>query len=118
MEELESIPELRLAGETKEYYSAISDILRHYIDRTFTLRTQELTSPDIINNLRLKEVEQDVITDIENILNICDMVKFARHEPAPADLDRILSMAQDFFTRRIQASSRDVKEEEKEEIEP
>ena len=111
LEELEAVPELRLAGETKEYYSAISSTLRRYIDRKYALRTLELTTHDIVGNLRLKEVAQEVITGIEQILNICDMVKFARHEPAPADLDRILSMAQDFFSKRTRFSSGDVRQD-------
>ncbi|UCE18295.1 MAG: hypothetical protein JSV84_15800 [Gemmatimonadota bacterium] len=111
LEELETVPELRLAGEIKEYYSAISNTLRRYIDRKYALRTVELTTHDIVGNLRLKEVAQEVIAGIEQILNICDMVKFARHEPPPADLDRILSMAHNFFTSRMHVPPAEVQEE-------
>ena len=114
LEELEKVPELRLSGETKEYYSAISNTLRRYIDRTFTLRTSELTTHDIINSLRLKEVEEEISVEIEKILSICDMVKFAGHEPSSSDLDQILSMAQDFFKSRMAFSTGDVNEGDEE----
>lgn len=104
---LETIPELQVAGETKEYYSSISNVLRDYIDRKFSLRTMELTTPDIINHLRLRGAEDETLAEIEKILHICDMVKFARHEPSPSDVDHILSAAQDFFTSRVNVSSAD-----------
>lgn len=99
LEELEKVPELRLAGEMKEYYSAISNTLRRYIDRRFSLRTAELTTGDIVNSLKLREAPEEDIIEIEKILNICDMVKFARHEPSPADLDQIYTTAQEFFKK-------------------
>ena len=111
LEELDMVPELRLAGELKEYYSAISSVFRRYIDRTYSLRTSELTTHDIVSNLKLHEVAEDTLMEIEKILNMCDMVKFARQEPASSDLDRIFSMAQDFFTSRAQVSARDMREE-------
>jgi len=105
LEQLESVPEFRLAGEMKEYYSAISTILREYIDDRFSLRTMELTTPDIVNHLQIREIDDETRADIEKILNICDMVKFARHEPLPADLDAIYAMARDFFSQRKEEPS-------------
>lgn len=114
LEELEKVPELRLAGETKEYYSAISNTLRRYIDRRFSLRTLELTTHDIVNSLRLREVAEETIIEIEKVLNTCDMVKFTRHEPPPSDLDQIYSMAQDFFKNRLQNNSAEKRRSENE----
>jgi hypothetical protein len=111
LERLEGVSDLRMAGETKEYYSEISSILRDYIDRRFFLRTTELTSPDIVGQLRLKGMEEETIAEIEKIFKVCDMVKFARHEPAPADLDTIYSMAWDFFTRSTPDSPEAVDED-------
>ena len=116
LEKLENAPRLRVAGETKEYYSAISNSVRSYIDRKFFLRTLELTTHDIVNSLKLKEVDEETILTIEKILTTCDMVKFARHEPAPSDLDQILTLAQNFFKTRMQISSTVLKEHEKEDI--
>ena len=118
LEELGKVPELRLAGELKEYYAAISSVFRRYIDRTYSLRTLELTTHDIIHNLKLHGVAEDTTKEIEKILNMCDMVKFAPQEPAASDLDTILSRAQDFFESRIQISSKDVTEEGREGTEP
>ena len=112
LEELEKVPEFRLAGETKEYYSAISDTVRRYVDRTFALRTLELTTHDIMSNLKMQEVDEETVMEIEKILNACDMVKFAGHEPAASDLDQILSMAQNFFQKRRQGSSTDLNEDD------
>ena len=100
LERLEAVPELRLAGETKEYYSAIANVLREYIDRAFSLRTMELTTPDIIDHLRMQHTDDETIAEIEKIFHICDVVKFTPHEPSPPDLDQILSMTRDFFTGR------------------
>ena len=113
LEELEGVPDLRLAGETKEYYSALSHTLRRYIDRRFSLRTSELTTHDIVDSLRVREEDTETLDEIERILTLCDMVKFARHEPAPSDLDRIWTMAQEFFKKRAGSAPAGAKEDER-----
>jgi hypothetical protein len=35
---------------------------------------------------------------------MCDVVKFAPHEPSPSELDHILSLAKDFLTSRMELS--------------
>jgi hypothetical protein len=100
LEKLERLPTLRLEGDIKAYYSLISDTFRAYIDRKYALRTIELTTPDMLHHLREKGIEEEAIAEIEAILGPCDMVKFARHQPAPSDLDAIASLARAFFAER------------------
>jgi len=111
LEELEAVPGLRLEGEIKQSYSTISGAFRHYIDRTFAFRTAELTTRDIIDHLRTEDIAEDHVQKLEVILSTCDVVKYAPHEPSPADLERLLSQAREYFSGMKETS--DTGEEEK-----
>ena len=73
----------------KEYYSALSDILRNYMDRVWKFQTHEHTTAEILEILKENNFEKSVIEKIKTILEETDLVKFAKRVPEYALSERL-----------------------------
>lgn len=73
------------AGQEKEYFTRLTDILRNYIDRRFEINAMEMTSRQIIEVLRKNEETMPVNEQLSKILEMADFVKFAKMRPLPED---------------------------------
>lgn len=85
MNALEGLRSRKLAesGHEKEYYTALVDILRRYLDRRFGINAMEMSSTQILQSLR---ENPDTRNDrIRQILELADFVKFAKVRPVPDD---------------------------------
>jgi hypothetical protein len=91
-------------GKIKEYYTEISDIIRHYLENRFQLKAPEMTSEEFLqyvrDNAALTAGHKQLLKDF---LLCCDLVKFAKHEPVQQDADNAFMFAQKFVeeTREI-----------------
>ena len=65
----------------KQYYSALSDILRTYLAGRFEVGAMEMTTDEIAEALRTIEVEQKPKMDLLSVLRDADLVKFAKATP-------------------------------------
>ena len=63
----------------------MTDILRVYIDRRFHINAVEMTSSQIIDTLKKNEETKAVNEQLEMILEIADIVKFANARPLADD---------------------------------
>ena len=81
--------ELWQKGEVKEYQSELTFIIREYLEKRFHVNALEMTTDEI-----MRAVPEEVNPDnLKNILQIADMVKFAKANP-PADIhSRFMDMA-------------------------
>lgn len=65
----------------KEYFSALSDILRRYIEDRFDLRAPEQTTEEFLNILRQDpKFTYEQREMLRGFLNECDLIKFAKQE--------------------------------------
>lgn len=87
MQRLEELKGRKLwqAGQEKEYYTILTDILRNYIDRRFSINAMEMTSSQILSILRKNEETKAVNEQLGKILEMADFVKFAKVRPLPDD---------------------------------
>lgn len=69
----------------KQYYSALSDILRTYLAGRFEVGAMEMTTDEIAEALRSVEIEQKSKMDLLSVLRDADLVKFAKATPAAED---------------------------------
>lgn len=83
-------------GQEKEYFTALTDILRVYIDRRFHVNAVEMTSTEIIATLRENEETRAVNEQLSMILEVADFVKFAGARPLADDNERAYQRAVDF----------------------
>ena len=72
-------------GQEKEYFTGLTDILRVNIDRRFDINAVEMTSSQIIDTLKRNEETKAVNEQLEMILEVADIVKFANARPLADD---------------------------------
>ncbi|MFI3317457.1 MAG: hypothetical protein SNF93_07925 [Rikenellaceae bacterium] len=65
----------------KEYYSSLTDILRHYIVRRYDVAAMEMTSEEIIVAMRSVDMPKKSGMDLTALLRDADLVKFAKATP-------------------------------------
>ena len=82
-------------GREKELYSKLTDILRSYIHEREGLNAMEMTSGEILNEIRKVSEVDSVYDNLKQILSTSDLVKFAKYKPYPDEND--LSMVNAYF---------------------
>jgi len=83
-------------NRVKEYYSGVTDTLRHYIEGRFQIRAMEQTTDEIMDAFSAVDItDVKSIDNLKQILLTADLVKFAKHEPLPDEND--LSMINAYF---------------------
>lgn len=80
-------------GRHKQYYTGITDILRHYIERRYKVAAPDMITPDIIEALGKFEIPEGNFDHLENILKVADLVKFAKLIPTPDENEEIYTDA-------------------------
>ncbi len=70
-------------GDFKAFYSELSEILREYIEKRIGVQALELSTFETIQNLEESgfPLDDDQIKSVREILNRCDLVKFAKLIP-------------------------------------
>lgn len=68
-------------GKNKEYYTNLSDILRKYIQRRFMINALEMTTDEILVLFKRDKSTQSVYQNLRQILQLADLVKFAKIQP-------------------------------------
>ncbi|MFN8116662.1 MAG: hypothetical protein U0W65_11150 [Bacteroidia bacterium] len=98
---LESLEKIKLEAiwkenKIKEYYSAIADTVRLYIEERFGINALELTSDEIIKIFKSQVVDSESKSKLTQILTLSDFVKFAKQIPIEAEHTLTLNNAFDF----------------------
>lgn len=95
LEELAKLKEQRLwqQGRIKEYYSGVSEIIRRYIENRFKLMALEQTTDEIMVGLKRLHIAQPVTGKIETLLQLSDLVKFAKYQPGLSEHEGMLGIA-------------------------
>ena len=100
-------------GQEKEYFTGLTDILRVYIDRRFHINAVEMTSSQIIDTLKRNEETKAVNEQLEMILEIADIVKFANARPLADDNEVAYQRAVNFVEATRPVELPEKKEEAK-----
>lgn len=98
---IQKLEELRLAkiwqqGKLKEYHTQLTDIAREYFEGRYHFEAMEMTSHDILEELKNHNINNEAMGKIANVLQLADLVKFAKANPAPLENDLSLSHCIDF----------------------
>ncbi len=87
-------------GWVQEFYYRISDIVRGYIERRFGVSAPEMTTEEFLaaaaSDGRFGERNT---TELNEFLNACDLVKYARQLPGADEADAVLRAAGAFVER-------------------
>lgn len=73
--------------KVKEYYTRLTDVLRVYIEDRFKVPAMEQTTFEILTDFKLnkKLIDTESFNGLKNILELADLVKFAKLTPLPDD---------------------------------
>ncbi len=120
---INKLEDLRLAklwqsGHLKKYYTEITDILREYLDRRYEFDAPEMTSYEIITELKGLDVNKEALSKIESVMNMADLVKFAKSNPTAVENDLCLAHSTDFVneTKKVVVEKQDDTDENVEQV--
>jgi hypothetical protein len=98
LRELDAIPlPAEAANGVEPFYTRLSDAVRRYIELRYQLPAPEQTTTEFLECLRrspLLQPEQQTI--LRNLLEQCDLVKFARVQPSREECGKVAALARDF----------------------
>ncbi len=73
-------------GRPKEFHTELTDVLRQYIEDVFKINSLEMTSDEILDYLRSLRFEQKAVySSLKQILQLADLVKFAKWDTNPEE---------------------------------
>lgn len=98
---IQKLEELRLAkiwqqGKLKNYYTELTDITREYLEGRYRFDAMEMTSEEILDELKAQEVNSEALGKMKNVLQLADLVKFAKAHPSPIENDQCINHCVDF----------------------
>ncbi len=99
LRELEILREAQLwqKGETKSYYTRLTEILRQYLENRFNVYSLELTTSETLDELIKSGFKKDSSFKLlKSILTGADMVKFAKYNPDPSENEEHFKNSWDF----------------------
>jgi hypothetical protein len=105
LRELDELKNLKLwqQSEFKEYYSILTGIVRKYLERRYSIQAMEMTSTDIMRTWKASgEEKEDLSGNLNMLLNLADLVKFAKEKPIASDNEENMDRAYDFIHKTKQ----------------
>ncbi len=82
----------------KEYYSALTDILRQYLEERFGFTAMERTSDEILMQIEHHPETREQAVSIRYVLDMADMAKFAKSQPLPDENIRAMELVKQFVS--------------------
>ena len=92
-------------GKVKEYQTELTDVVREYIGRRFGVQSTEKTSDETLKAMRpllmenrqwKMENSKDLYENLRKMLQLADLVKFAKWHTTPEENESALSTAYEF----------------------
>jgi len=72
-------------GLVKQYYSEVTEIIRHFFERRWGIIALELTTDEILVQMKHIPDALKVWKEMESFFITADLVKFAKYEPSPTE---------------------------------
>ena len=96
--DLENLKQQKLwqAGKLKEYYSSLTDIAREYIEGQFKVNAVEMTTDDILREVRELHFDESLFGKLKDTMELADLVKFAKYSASALESDNAMSDMTDF----------------------
>lgn len=96
--------------QLKEYYSRLTAIIRKYLENQFSVKAMEETTSEILQDIRLRGLDSKLnMNNLEDLLNLADLVKFAKGTTNPEEnleqLDIAYKLVKDTYEININKHS-------------
>ena len=73
------------SGKYKDYYTNLTGIAREYLEGQFNIDAIEMTSDEILDEVRKIQLDNLIFSKLQNTLITSDLVKFAKAIPSPTE---------------------------------
>jgi hypothetical protein len=80
-------------ADNRPFYFAVSEVIREYLGARFGFDSLELTTDELVAQLRRSSGREIVVGEIQGWLSACDLVKFAKISPSAAEARGALESA-------------------------
>ncbi len=85
---------LAMISQPRPFCILVSDTVRLYLEERFDFRAPERTTEEFLHELKATDLLlPDQKLSLGGFLSVCDMVKFARYEPGPPELQSLYDSA-------------------------
>ena len=110
-EALRSLDETKLwqNGNYKGYYTGLSDITRMFIENRWSIAAMEMTTDEILKLRLISDQNPDVFSKLKYLLELSDLVKFAKTIPVVYENEQCMQNALTFVEANKQLN--EIKEE-------
>jgi len=98
----------------KIFYSGVTDIIKTYIEERFGVDAPEMTTAELFDAIKAeKDISPENYTELKDLFELADFVKFAKHTVPAEDNAKVLPTAVKFVTSTYQVA---LEEEQKENV--
>ena len=84
------------SGKVKEYFSSLTDIAREYIEGQFGVNAVEMTTDDILNEIKPLHFKKETYDKLKDTMEVADLVKFAKYSASTLESDTALTSMTEF----------------------
>jgi hypothetical protein len=115
LEKLDIIKEQKIwkEGKHKEYHTQLTDVIREYVSRRYEINSTEKTSDETLRALKpMFRDQRELFLRLEKMLQVADLVKFAKWHTTPDENEQGLLTAYEFVNETKEIITEEGKEEE------
>lgn len=96
--DLENLKQQKLwqSGKVKEYFSSLTDIAREYIEGQFGVNAVEMTTDDILEEIKPLRFPTEAYNKLKDTMELSDLVKFAKYSASNLESDIAMNNMTDF----------------------
>ena len=112
--DLENLRQQKLwqSGKVKEYFSSLTDIAREYIEGQFGVNAVEMTTDDILEEVKPLHFSPETYNKLKETMEVADLVKFAKYSAANLESENAMNSMTDFVNESyLQYKQRKAEEE-------
>lgn len=102
-------------GKVKEYQTELTDVVREYIGRRFDVQSTEKTSDETLRAMK-PLIDKELFAKLSKMLQLADLVKFAKWHTTPDENEQALSTAYEFVQETKEVPSDHVPSTKEEEV--
>ncbi|MFH1745508.1 MAG: hypothetical protein ABIG44_00525 [Planctomycetota bacterium] len=101
------LPQQVESGQAREFYYSLSEVVRAYIEKKFTLAAPEMTTEEFLALLARDRAALPYDADrLRDFMEACDIVKYAAYAPRREDAEGALQTARAFVNATAAAVER------------
>ena len=112
--DLEQLRQQKLwqSGKVKEYFSSLTDIAREYIEGQFGVNAVEMTTDDILEEVKPLHFPQETYNKLKETMEVADLVKFAKYSTSSLESENAMNSMTEFVNESYALYQKQKAEEE------